>query len=265
MVMAYVILSQRRRIFTLRDIDIVAVSIIIIDRVKFPARRKLLKNIVGYYGYWVILTYMNVISAVVGIYFALKADIRMAVICLLFSGLCDMFDGTVAKRKDRDDRQKSYGVQIDALSDVIAFGVLPVVIGYALQYEIIDGPDFLFITYQWEIPIDIIFYAIYLLAALIRLGYFNVLEIELLNKDERSTHFIGLPVTTIALLVPLYYAMYLIFDFYLFAFYPILLLITAVFYLVRIKVPKPRGILQVIVGLVGLINFLMVLILGWER
>lgn len=89
------------------------------------------KLIIGYYGFWVVLTYLSVASAVVGMHFALGGNIRYALFCLMISGVCDTLDGRVANLKERTDRQKNYGVQIDALADIISFGVLPVVIGYA--------------------------------------------------------------------------------------------------------------------------------------
>lgn len=70
-------------------------------------------------------------------YFALGGNIGYAVICLMISGLCDMFDGPVARLKNRTTSEESYGVQIDALADIISFGIFPVVIGYA------SGPHYL--------------------------------------------------------------------------------------------------------------------------
>jgi CDP-diacylglycerol--serine O-phosphatidyltransferase len=202
----------------------------------------------------VVLTYLNVVSAMVGMYLALvHRDIYWAIICLMFSGVCDMFDGAVANRKERTEREMNFGIQIDALSDIISFGAFPAVIGYAL----FSGAET-----RGEIIFYIAAFAIYVLAALIRLGYFNVLEMETLGKDERNAYFEGLPVTTIALLVPLYYVLYLIFNFSLLAFYPVILLITAAFFIFRIKVPKPRGIRKVLVGLTGIILLILIIILG---
>ena len=48
----------------------------------------------------------------------------------MFSGFCDMFDGIVARtKKDRTDEEKRFGIQLDSLSDIVCFGVLPFVIG----------------------------------------------------------------------------------------------------------------------------------------
>ena len=57
---------------------------------------------IGFYNYTVILTYMGLASSLIGIYLAMSGShITMAVIALMISGLCDMFDGKVA-RKERE-------------------------------------------------------------------------------------------------------------------------------------------------------------------
>ena len=79
---------------------------------------------IGFFDYTVWLTYASLISAVVGIFtcFAGAGHPYLGAMCLLFSGLCDAFDGKVARtKKDRTPMQKKYGIQIDSLADIIAF------------------------------------------------------------------------------------------------------------------------------------------------
>ena len=54
---------------------------------------------IGFYDYTVILTYMSLVSAVVGMYLSDQGMLTGAVLCLLFSGICDAFDGIVARTK----------------------------------------------------------------------------------------------------------------------------------------------------------------------
>ena len=54
---------------------------------------------IGFYNYTVILTYMSLISGVVGMRFASLGRIGAAILCLAFSGVCDLFDGAVARTK----------------------------------------------------------------------------------------------------------------------------------------------------------------------
>lgn len=86
--------------------------------------------LIGFYNYTVWLTFIGMLSSVVGMGFAVQGKIIAAVICLMFSGFCDMFDGIVARtKKNRTDEEKRFGIQLDSLSDIVCFGVLPFVIG----------------------------------------------------------------------------------------------------------------------------------------
>lgn len=88
---------------------------------------------IGYYNYTVWLTFIGMLSSVTGMGLAIQGKIIPAVICLMFSGFCDMFDGIVARtKKDRTDEEKRFGIQLDSLSDIVCFGVLPFVIGVCI-------------------------------------------------------------------------------------------------------------------------------------
>ena len=146
---------------------------------------------VGYWGYTVYLTYLSLISAVLGVGFAVvDHNAFAAAVCLLVSGFLDLFDGKVARtKKNRTDREKKFGMQIDSLADLVAFGVLPAAIGFAI------GVDH---WWQWLVL------ALFVLCGLVRLAYFNVLEDERqATEGGANTGFIGLPITTSALIFPL--------------------------------------------------------------
>ena len=155
------------------------------------------KKIVGFYHYGVILTYLSVISAIVGICFSVGGNKPalpdVGVACLLISGVCDAFDGAVAKtRKNRSKEDRMFGERIDSLSDLIAFGVAPAMIGFGMRLN------------RWYfLPV----YAVFVLCALIRLAYFDVTE-EIRTSDEncgRRLYYEGLPVTNVALVLPIFY------------------------------------------------------------
>ena len=108
----------------------------------------------GFYNYTVILTYLGMLTGFAGIACAFEGSLRAALICLVIAGVCDMFDGKIASTMDRNRQEKRFGIQIDSLSDLICFGVLPAMIAYA------NGGGKL----RW-LPS-----ALYLLCALIRLA-----------------------------------------------------------------------------------------------
>ena len=76
---------------------------------------------IGKYNKPVWLTYLSLTSAVIGIFCSIKSKILIAFICLILSGVCDMYDGKVARSCKRTKMEKQYGVEIDSLSDIIAF------------------------------------------------------------------------------------------------------------------------------------------------
>lgn len=63
---------------------------------------------IGVYNYTVVLTYLSLVSAAAGTMFAVNGHYRIALVCLALSGLFDMFDGKVARRKkDRTFEEKN--------------------------------------------------------------------------------------------------------------------------------------------------------------
>ncbi len=143
----------------------------------------------GFYDYTVILTYLSLLSAVFGIFLASKGAFAAAVLCLMLSGICDAFDGTVARtKKNRTDDEKSFGIQLDSLCDVVSFGVSPACLCYFLGMQTLPG---------------ILILLLFSLCAVIRLAYFNVLEINRQKTESGGNKtYRGLPVTSISMLLP---------------------------------------------------------------
>jgi len=216
------------------------------------------KPVVGYYGLWVALTYLSVIVAILGIHFALIENVRYALVCLMISGVCDMFDGRVASLfKKRNTREKHYGIQIDSLADIISFGVLPAAIGY-VGYD----PSGNFISLGW---FDTAIFPIYLMAALIRLAYYNVIETELHGQNKKRTYYEGLPVTSVAIIIPLVYALCHIFNKSIFGIYNILLIFLSAAFVLKIRVPKPHARTQIVLVALGLPIIIYILFLCFSK
>ena len=149
-------------------------------------------NFIGFYNYTVILTYISLVSSLVGIKCAYEGKFTMAIFCLAASGICDMFDGAVARsKKNRTADEKNFGIQIDSLCDVICFGVFPAVFLYFIETDTILGFAIL---------------ACYVLCALIRLAFFNVLETKRQKSESGCAKgYRGLPVTSISIILPIVY------------------------------------------------------------
>ena len=82
----------------------------------------------GFYNYTVVLTYVGMLTGFAGILIAAGGQVSPALLCLLGAGFCDMFDGKIASTRPRTQQEKRFGSQIDSLSDLVCFGVLPAVI-----------------------------------------------------------------------------------------------------------------------------------------
>lgn len=151
-------------------------------------------RLIGVYDYTVILTYLSLVSSVFGMIQAVHGDYKTAVFCLAISGLCDGFDGRVARtKKDRTEDGKQFGIQLDSLSDVICFGVFPAMICYLLGVRGLLG---------------VVLVAFYCMCAVCRLAFFNVLEGKR-QQDEGGCNktYRGLPVTSISYILPVVFWM----------------------------------------------------------
>lgn len=199
---------------------------------------------IGFYDYTVLLTYLGFASGMLGIYLSILGDPFKAIICLMFSGLCDMFDGKVARtKKRRTVEERQFGVQLDSLSDLVCFGVLPAMIGYSLG-----------IKYTLLVPL-VIFYP---LAALIRLAYFNMLEV-FRNSSTPVKTYTGLPVTSSALIFPLVFAFKGILKASFPLVYGIMLFIVGVLFITKIKIKKPSLKVMILFIIIGVIEILLII------
>ena len=182
---------------------------------------------VGFYNVSVILTYCGLLSSVTGIFLAMSGHTTLAVVCLMFSGICDIFDGKIARAISRTEDEKRFGIQIDSLSDLVCFGVFPAVLCRALGVTSVVGSVVL---------------ALYVLAALIRLAYYNVME-EHRQQETSDTRkfFSGLPVTTISFVFPVVYAMRKLFPQALPWVLMALMLVFLILFVINFKVIKPDG------------------------
>ena len=56
-------------------------------------------------------------------------------LCLMVRGLCDAFDGKLARKYDYSKEQKIYGMELDSLSDSFCFGAFPAVFTCAFVHH----------------------------------------------------------------------------------------------------------------------------------
>ena len=182
---------------------------------------------IGFYDYTVILTYLSLVSAMLGMVFAHKGSFDLAMLCLLLSGICDAFDGTVARtKKNRTEDEKAFGIQLDSLCDVVSFGVAPAFCFYCTGVDSVLGCVIL---------------CCYCICAVIRLAFFNVQEAKRQQVESGcNKYYRGLPVTSSSIIFPIFYQLYPILSQELFlALLYILCALTAFLFVLDFRVKKP--------------------------
>ena len=216
----------------------------------------------GVYDYTVILTYLSLISANIGIFVALGDNkIYASALCHMLCGLFDAFDGKVARtKKNRTDYEKKFGIQIDSLTDIVAFGVLPVCIAVAMMKQSVFfiGNSKILVIFCYGITV------LYVVAALIRLAHFNVVE------DERQEHegganrfYTGVPVTAASLLFPTILLVQYVTQKDMTLVYLIFLSVTGFAFISTIRVCKPKDRHIFLMIAIGVIEIVIV-ILVWQ-
>ena len=224
---------------------------------------------IGYYDYSMFLTYLSAVSAVVGVVLTLSAGghPHLGTAALLLCGLCDAFDGKVARtKKSRTRAEMDFGIQIDSLSDLVAFGVLPTCIGTALiRVSPLIQAALAGISIPWHIAAGkFLLHAIlvlYSLAAMIRLAYYNVSEHDRQEHESGArTHYLGLPVTSAALIFPLVLLFQYLIPKDITLVYLGTAVLTGILFLTPFRIRKVglKGIL-IMVG-IGAVEFLLLLV-----
>ncbi|MCR4893535.1 MAG: CDP-alcohol phosphatidyltransferase family protein [Eubacteriales bacterium] len=192
----------------------------------------------GYYNYTVILTYIGMLIGFAGLIFAHTGSIYSAILCLMGAGVCDMFDGKIASTMKRTREEKLFGIQIDSLSDLICFGVLP---------------SFIVICAFPASALTAAVCMLYTLCALIRLSAFNVNEtIRQETQDGERKIYKGLPVTTSALIFPTVYGLVTVLGLEGKSFFTAVTALTALCFLTPFRLHKPGNAGKAVLILLGL-------------
>lgn len=189
---------------------------------------------IGRWNKSVLLTYLGIIFAISGINFAFKDNISYSMACLILSGICDLFDGKVARSIKRTKEEELFGIELDSMADVINFIALPISI---------------FISYNSDNYIYFAIYIFFAICGVARLSHFNSSA-----KKERQDYFQGLPVTYTALIVPIIYLLKGFLDKGVFnTIFVITPFIIAIFNIINIKIPKPKGKAYIFFSLLAIV------------
>lgn len=191
----------------------------------------------GVYDYTVILTYLSVISATYGIICAFNPERALvSACCLLLCGILDAFDGKVARtKKNRTDYERKFGIQIDSLSDVIAFGILPSCLGISIIHQSQKFSSFP----KAVVEICYVLCIFYALCGLIRLAHFNVTEDDR-QKTEGGVrqYYAGVPITAAVFVFPFLVFLQFAFGYDLALLYVFFIVLLGFLFIAEIKIKK---------------------------
>ena len=194
-----------------------------------------MKKIVGFWNPSVILTYIGMSIAILGMFLAVNEMINFSFICLVLCGICDLFDGMVARKFKRNEDEKAFGIELDSLVDVLSFIALPVTI---------------FVSSGFNSPLHLIIYIIYSIAGIARLGYFNVVTAD---GDGPVKYYSGLPITYAALVFSLMYLTVNILGSDAFMIvYTLSMVAVTVLEVLKIKIAKPKGLAYLFFGILAI-------------
>jgi CDP-diacylglycerol--serine O-phosphatidyltransferase len=183
-----------------------------------------------------LLTYTSLVAGVGAVAFAARGDRSGAGALIAMSVVADTFDGRFARLFRRTCTEREIGVQLDSLSDAIAFGIAPAICMGALRVE-----------WSWPASAGVFWLSAcaYAACAITRLALYNV-------THEQAEGFVGLPVPVAALIL----ATALVFDAGIAASVT-LFIATATAMVLPLPITRPRGI-----GLAAFTCWPLVLIAG---
>ena len=206
---------------------------------------------IGFYDYTVVLTYLSLVISTVGMTQAIHGRFKTAIVCLAASGLCDMFDGKIARtKKNRTDDEQAFGIQIDSLCDMVCFGAFPALICYLLG-----------VRGLWGLSVI----GLYVVASVVRLAFFNVMEMKGALVSENGQRFYrGLPITSIAIALPMVFLLQFFLSTKAFvACLYLLLLIVGCLYVADFQLRKPTN--RELAALVAMVAVALSVIVVYSR
>ena len=136
-----------------------------------------------------IITLSGLSFGLSSIRFALESDFSLAIICILFAGLCDVLDGMLARHLHSES---DLGAQLDSLSDFLSFGIAP---GLLIYMSIFN-----------QASIGAFAALAFIIFSCLRLALYNVRLEESKTEDGEPDHFfsgIPTPVGAILVILPL--------------------------------------------------------------
>lgn len=128
-------------------------------------------------------------------------------------------------KKDRTDNEKLFGIQLDSLCDVVAFGAFPSLLCYCMG---VKG------------SLGMLAIGFYCICGVIRLAYFNVVETNnFFSEEEHEKVYHGLPITSIAVILPVLYLLHFVLPYTFPVLLMVMLFAVGTLFIADFKMKKP--------------------------
>ena len=145
---------------------------------------------------------------------------------LHFHTLCE--SSSYDLEKTLGEVEKRFGIQIDSLSDIVCFGVAPAVLCYCFGMRGVIGVAILMF---------------YVLAGLIRLAWFNVMEEQRQEETaEKRECYQGLPITSMAIALPLVVVLKPFLGCEFMLAMHVVMLVVGILFITNFKLKKPKNV-----------------------
>ena len=145
-----------------------------------------------------VITLSGLSFGLSSIRFALEAEFNLAIVCILFAGVCDVLDGMLARHLQSES---DLGAQLDSLSDFLSFGIAP---GLLIYMSI----------FNQDSSIGAFAALAFIIFSCLRLALYNVILEESKAMDGGQEHFfscIPTPVGAILIMLPLTHS-FMVYD-----------------------------------------------------
>lgn len=163
---------------------------------------------------------------IVGTGFAYTGSYEYALISLMISAVMNVYAFDIAGQFQQDDRQLSFGIELEVLADFVSFGLLPACLLLSVNQANI-----------WSI----IGFAVYLLAVAIRLAHFNrPADYQDVDYDDQN-QYLGLPLLAVAPVLPVVFLLSYVLPLNIFAWILIaIMIVLAAAYVIAKPIPMLR-------------------------
>lgn len=189
---------------------------------------------IGVYNIPNAVTLLGLMLSLMSCFLSYNNKLELAIICFMYAGLADLFDGMLARRMSLNDEARLFGIQLDSIVDVVSFGVAPVMITFHLGFNR---------------PVDYFILIFYTCCATMRLAYFNI---HGTSGEGKIKYYTGLPVTFSAMIFPLVYISMLSGNDTLSDNLIRLTFIgVAIMFILKVPIPKPGGVFYALAPLVA--------------